>query len=85
VDKTTTDQPASGAKTTRETKKQLALLERRLARLKDEELSVMAALAKTDPTDYTALSELTTQLNALDQATAAAEDQWLELSEAAGF
>jgi len=75
--------PASAAKAIRETKKQLAAVERRLARLKEEHLAVMATMAEVDPTDYSVLSELAAKLDELSGAIAAAEDHWLELSEAA--
>jgi len=75
--------PASAAKAIREAKKQLAAVERRLARLKEEHLAVMATMAEVDPTDYTVLNALAAKLDELSRGITATEDQWLELSEAA--
>jgi len=77
--------PASDAKTTREAKKQLAAVERRLARLRGEHQAVLVAMAEVDPTDYPKLTELAAKLDELGGAIAAAEDQWLELGQAAGL
>jgi len=73
------------AKTVRQAKKQLATVERRLARLRTEHEQLMAAMVGVDPADYATLTELTSQLKELDQTIVAAEEQWLDLGETSGL
>jgi energy-coupling factor transporter ATP-binding protein EcfA2 len=73
------------AAVSREAKKELAAIERRLERLRQEVDHAGARLAAIDPSDYTAVAPLTDQLDALGQELAAQEEAWLEAAERAGM
>ncbi len=62
-------------------RKELASVERRLARVGDDVAALHEQMAVHDPGDYVGLTELTTELRALEDQTAELEERWLELSE----
>jgi ATP-binding cassette subfamily F protein uup len=64
----------------RSARKELARLEREIAKLEKRETALHAALAE-HATDYTRINELDTELRELLVAKEAAEHAWLELSE----
>jgi uncharacterized protein involved in exopolysaccharide biosynthesis len=61
--------------------KEIAALERRLARLADQIAGKRTELAGHDPSDHVGLTRLMQELRALQCDVAALEDRWLELSE----
>ncbi|HYK33468.1 MAG TPA: ABC-F family ATP-binding cassette domain-containing protein [Streptosporangiaceae bacterium] len=72
--------PQSSSARTREAKKELARLDRQLARLAGREAELHEALTRA-ATDYTKLVELGDELRAVEAEKAATEDRWLELAE----
>ena len=65
----------------RDAEKELASLDRRLARLGDRIASQHTAFAEHDQSDYLGLGELQARLAELESETATLEERWLELSE----
>ncbi|WP_409048383.1 ABC-F family ATP-binding cassette domain-containing protein [Microbacterium sp. HA-8] len=65
----------------RAAQKELAAIERRMARLTDDVARKRAALADHDQSDFTGLGEKMTEIGALDAENTALEERWLELSE----
>jgi len=65
----------------RDAEKELASLDRRLAKLGERIAAQHTAFAEHDQSDYVGLGELQAQLAALEDETAALEERWLELSE----
>ncbi|MDR2984376.1 MAG: ABC transporter ATP-binding protein, partial [Nocardiopsaceae bacterium] len=87
---TTSDAPARAgapagpsAGDLREAKKELAKLDRQLARLTSKEADLHAALASASA-DYQRLIELGDELRGVQADKAALEDRWLEAAELAG-
>jgi ABC transport system ATP-binding/permease protein len=74
---------ASGAARQRAGQKELARLERQIARLSDTEAELSADLA-AHASDYPTLVELGAQLRAVQQERAGLEDRWLEVAEEIG-
>ncbi len=64
----------------RDAEKELAAIDRRLAKLADAIRSSHDQFAAHDQTDYAGLSALQTALGALESEAAALEERWLELS-----
>jgi ABC transport system ATP-binding/permease protein len=65
----------------RATEKELAAIDRQLARLTDRIAAKHTELAEHDQSDHVALTRLTEELRALEGGVAAMETRWLELSE----
>jgi len=65
----------------RDAEKELASLDRRLAKLGEAIAAQHAAFAAHDQSDYVGLGTLQTRLADLEAETAALEERWLELSE----
>lgn len=74
-------QAMSGAQR-RATEKELASVDRQLARLADRIEAKHTELAEHDQSDHVGVTRLTRQLRELEDEVAAVEAQWLELSEA---
>lgn len=72
--------PLSGAEL-RAAQKDLAAIERRLARLAEQIEAKHHELAAHDQSDHVGLARLTRELRALEDEVAEAEDRWLALSE----
>jgi ABC transport system ATP-binding/permease protein len=70
----------SGAARQRAGQKELARLERQIARLSDTEAELSADLA-ANASDYTMLVELGARLRAVQEERAGLEDRWLEVAE----
>ncbi|MDR0499714.1 MAG: ABC-F family ATP-binding cassette domain-containing protein [Coriobacteriales bacterium] len=66
---------------TRELKKELASLERKLQTLEQKHETLLCTMRSTDPTDYESLIELGKQQQQLKEQTANLEERWLEISE----
>ncbi|SEA32276.1 ATPase components of ABC transporters with duplicated ATPase domains [Bowdeniella nasicola] len=64
--------------------KEVASIERRLAKIGTEVERVHQEMAEHDQSDYEGLQVLTRRLNAFDAETAELEDRWLELTEEIG-
>lgn len=64
--------------------KEVASIERRLAKIGTEVERVHQEMAEHDQSDYEGLQVLTRRLNAFDAETAELEDRWLELTEETG-
>ncbi|MGH3305713.1 MAG: ABC transporter C-terminal domain-containing protein, partial [Streptosporangiaceae bacterium] len=75
--------PASGGARQRTGQKELARLERQIARLSDTEAQLSADLA-AHASDYPTLVELGGRLRAVQQERAGLEDRWLEVAEEMG-
>ncbi|EHB44724.1 ABC transporter related protein [Mycolicibacterium rhodesiae JS60] len=73
-------QALSGAEL-RSVKKEIAALDRALAKLTDRVNAKHVELAEFDQSDHVGLSRLTQELRALEAEVAEKENQWLELSE----
>lgn len=73
--------PALAGAARREAEKELAALDRRLARLGEQIAAQHAAFAEHDQSDYVGLGDLQSRLAELEAETAAAEERWLEVSE----
>ncbi|MCV7379908.1 ABC transporter ATP-binding protein [Mycobacterium alsense] len=73
--------PAMSGAQRRAAEKQLASLDRQLARLADRIAAKHRELADHDQSDHAGLTRLTRELRALEDETAMMEGQWLELSE----
>ena len=67
----------------REARKELARLDRQLARLTGREAELQSALAEASA-DYQRLIELGAELKAVQADKAGLEDRWLEAAELAG-
>lgn len=65
----------------RAAEKELAGLDRRLARLADQIADKHRELAEHDQADHVGIARLTAELRALDDEVASTEGRWLELSE----
>jgi ATPase subunit of ABC transporter with duplicated ATPase domains len=74
-------QEMSGAKR-RTAEKELAAIDRQLARLADRIAAKHTELAEHDQSDHVGITRLTQELRALEGEVAVMEGQWLELSEA---
>ena len=68
----------------REAEKELAAIDRRLAKLADAIRAKHDEFAEHDQSDYTGLAALQTELVALQTQTAELEERWLELGEQLG-
>ncbi|HTL42398.1 MAG TPA: ABC-F family ATP-binding cassette domain-containing protein [Pseudolysinimonas sp.] len=75
-------QPAISGADRRAMEKELSATERRLTKLADAIRDKHDEFAAHDQSDYTGLGALQTELSALEAEHAAAEERWLELSEA---
>ncbi|MGZ4515637.1 MAG: ABC-F family ATP-binding cassette domain-containing protein [Mycobacterium sp.] len=75
------DQAMSGARR-RSAEKELAGVDRQLARLADRIADKHHELAEHDQSDHVAITRLTQELRALEDEVAATEGRWLDLSEA---
>ena len=73
-------QAMSGAER-RAAEKELASIDRQLARLADRIAAKHSELAEHDQSDHVALTRLTRELRALEDEVAASESRWLDLSE----
>ncbi|PBJ62425.1 ABC transporter ATP-binding protein, partial [Mycobacterium avium subsp. hominissuis] len=73
-------QAMSGAQR-RAAEKELAVADRRLARLAEQIKDKHEELAGHDQSDHVGITRLTRELRALEDEVAAAESRWLELSE----
>jgi ATPase subunit of ABC transporter with duplicated ATPase domains len=73
--------PALSGAAKRDTEKELASLDRRLAKLGETIAAQHAAFAAHDQSDYVGLGELQRRLAELESETATLEERWLELSE----
>lgn len=65
----------------RSTQKELAAIERKLAKLQEQITSARAALADHDQSDYVALAAEMERIGGLESELAALEERWLELGE----
>ncbi|OBJ48734.1 ABC-F family ATP-binding cassette domain-containing protein [Mycobacterium sp. 1423905.2] len=72
---------ASGGAQRRAAEKELAALDRQLARLADRIDAKHTELAEHDQSDHVGLAQLTQQLRALEGEVTAVEGRWLEVSE----
>jgi len=75
--------PLGGAEL-RAAEKELAALERRIERLRQQAVGARAKLADLDQSDYQLLGGEMAKISALDDEAAALEERWLELSESLG-
>ena len=73
-------QAISGAEL-RATEKEIAAIDRRLARLADQIAAKHQELAEHDQSDHVGITRLTQELRALEDDVAGMENRWLELSE----
>jgi ABC transport system ATP-binding/permease protein len=73
--------PALQGAARRDAEKELASLDRRLAKLGERIAAQHAAFAAHDQSDYVGLGALQAELATLESETAALEERWLELSE----
>jgi len=65
----------------RTAEKELAAVDRQLARLADQIAAKHHELAEHDQSDHVGITRLTQDLRALEDEVAATEGRWLELSE----
>jgi ATPase subunit of ABC transporter with duplicated ATPase domains len=68
----------------RNSQKEFAAAERKLAKLGDQIAAVYARMATHDQNDYVGLGELTAEVQALEKQQSDLESRWLELSELLG-
>lgn len=61
--------------------KRVKAIERKLAKLKEQQEDIERTMAEHDPSDFVGLGELNTQLQALQEESETLEMEWLELSE----
>jgi hypothetical protein len=73
--------PALTGAERRTLEKELAAVDRRMAKVADAITAQHAAFAAADQSDYAGLQRLQEELAALDAEAASLEDRWLELSE----
>jgi ABC transport system ATP-binding/permease protein len=73
-------QAISGAEL-RATEKEIAAIDRRLARLADQIAAKHQELAEHDQSDHVGITRLTQELRGLEDDVARLENRWLELSE----
>jgi ATPase subunit of ABC transporter with duplicated ATPase domains len=73
-------QAISGAEL-RATEKEIAAIDRRLARLADQIVAKHQELAEHDQSDHVGITRLTQELRGLEDDVAGMENRWLELSE----
>jgi len=73
-------QPISGAEL-RATEKEIAAIDRRLARLADQIAAKHQELAEHDQSDHVGITRLTQELRGFEDDVAGLENRWLELSE----
>jgi ABC transport system ATP-binding/permease protein len=76
-------QAISGAEL-RATEKEIAAIDRRLARLADQIAAKHQELAEHDQSDHIGITRLTQELHGLEDDVAGMENRWLELSEVLG-
>ncbi|OBC00187.1 ABC-F family ATP-binding cassette domain-containing protein [Mycobacterium sp. 852002-40037_SCH5390672] len=77
----TTSQPAMSGAQRRAAEKEVASVDRQLARLADRIKDKHNELAAHDHSDHVGITRLTQELRALEDEVAATESRWLELSE----
>jgi ABC transport system ATP-binding/permease protein len=77
---TSRPQAISGAEL-RATEKEIAAIDRRLARLADQIAAKHQELAEHDQSDHVGITRLTQELRGLEDEVAGMENRWLELSE----
>ncbi len=65
----------------RATEKEIAAIDRRLARLADQIAAKHRELAEHDQSDHVGITRLTEELRDLEDDVAGLESRWLELSE----
>jgi ABC transport system ATP-binding/permease protein len=65
----------------RATEKEIAAIDRRLARLADQIAAKHRELAEHDQSDHVEITRLTAELRDLEDDVAELESRWLELSE----
>jgi hypothetical protein len=65
----------------RATEKEIAAIDRRLARLADQVAAKHQELAEHDQSDHVGITRLTQALRGLEDDVAGLETRWLELSE----
>jgi hypothetical protein len=65
----------------RATEKEIAAIDRRLARLADQIAAKHQELAEHDQSDHVGITRLTQELRGLEDDVAGMENRWLELSE----
>jgi predicted nuclease with TOPRIM domain len=65
----------------RATEKEIAAIDRRLARLADQIAAKHRELAEHDQSDHVGITRLTQELRDLEDDVAGLENRWLELSE----
>ncbi|WP_166985442.1 ABC-F family ATP-binding cassette domain-containing protein [Canibacter zhoujuaniae] len=68
----------------RAAEKELAALERKISKLETAVAALHQKLAAHDQTDFIGLAEITSELTEVQNEISAAEERWLELSEAVG-
>jgi ABC transport system ATP-binding/permease protein len=73
--------PAISGAELRAAEKEIAAIDRRLARLTDQIASKHRELAEHDQSDYVGITRLTQELRGLEDDVAGLESRWLELSE----
>lgn len=73
----------SGARA-RAVQKEVAAIERKLAKIQEKIDSLSQDMATHDPSDYTGLQELASQQQVLREESEVLEERWLELSESLG-
>jgi ATP-binding cassette subfamily F protein uup len=76
--------PALSGAALRDTQKELASVERRLAKLADEIDAARNALATHDHSDYQSLSKRMKEITALEDDVQSLEERWFELTELIG-
>ena len=65
----------------RAAQKEIAAIDRRLARLADQIAAKHEELAEHDQSDHVGITRLTRELRELEQDVAGLENRWLELSD----
>ncbi|MFF1573693.1 ABC-F family ATP-binding cassette domain-containing protein [Leifsonia sp. NPDC058292] len=73
--------PALSGADLRNAQKEVAAIDRRLAKLADQVAAKHESLAEHDQSDYVGIGVITDELRALDDEIATLETRWLELSE----
>jgi ATP-binding cassette subfamily F protein uup len=76
--------PALSGAALRDTQKEIASVERRLAKLTEQITGAKNALATHDPADYQGLTKRMKEISALEADVQALEERWFELTELVG-
>jgi ABC-type multidrug transport system ATPase subunit len=76
--------PALGGAALRDAQKEIASVERRLAKLTEQITGAKNALATHDPADYQDLTKRMKEISALESDVQALEERWFELTELVG-